>query len=924
MEKWLKLSTTTPGGNGSGNDINNYYAGPNMWGTALSQVLPGETLWLIGGTTNLTQTLFVYPNQSGTPSAPKYVKAVPGHVVEITGGPNNNWPPVDRMERATNGQYYALPRYEYLLYVQGSYIEFSDIDFLRSGAFNVRVGDGDPNTPCYNVKFDNCKFNDAYGLGIVGDYAPGTEIVNSEVLRNKCCSEFYFHPSIGLQYWWGNGIGFNKSDNIIIRNNLVGENWGEGIIVDRNVFGSSNTSSNAYIGYNTVWDNHSSQIYVHALWRGQTIVENNLVWLPYDRGWTWQGITLNSSEGDWDPIGQKFVATDLQNVWVRNNVVIYCGDGVSISNPDGDIDPNDPIHISNIWIEHNSFINNDIGLNLSTQPSLWYGNRFRNNIIYSTNSVLVSDYSNPILQFSDYNSYYKPGGTYLPGGFPIGNNSLVGANPLLANVGAQVTRSSSGANGLNYKPTSSSPLIGAADPSYSDIPFDFFDISRPGIDDIGAIEADGDPLDNHLIARNLTSTPTLDKTSINSSGFADLIQKKKGYVSYTAPQNYITVTFDQTPTPGSLLVAGHYSGNGVITKPNGWSTAFWLTQPIDDDEGGLFYKIAGENEPKAVTVTSAAPNEHSMVIAEFAPTFDIPVLEGVNYSAYAVGSGPINLSFQSGKDRSLVVGLATGRGTEPEKSYEPFASGSTFESGYSSVDEMHSYEGLDSGGKWVDLEYKIVSTSGTILATWTPVNFNGGRHAGIAVFTILSGENLDPKGLFSSPVLGRPGLTPVFNLEADGLIVSSKVSKSLIGQVHTLGADSLSSLPVLKKPKFKIPTPYDALDLLVGPELGLPAISQMHLLDSKSIRASPTLETSTFNQTHILFANGLNSDSSMSKPNLTLIHSLFAENLHIDPRVEKMGIRVLPIGNIEVDITVFELKIDISVLTINKHTGNQP
>lgn len=210
--------------------------------------------------------------------------------------------------------------------------------------------------------------------------------------------------------------------------------------------------------------------------------------------------------------------------------------------------------------------------------------------------------------------------------------------------------------------------------------------------------------------------------------FGDLVQSKNGIEATPSPgATFITVTFDSAPTEGNLLVAFHYSGNGVVTEPSGWSVAFWLTQPVDDDEGGMFYKVAGSSESSSVTVTCAAVNEHVMTIAEFEGPWNASPFDVESHSAYTVTSSPLSTGTTgtTAQADELLLYLATGR----DDGAEPVGGGASWTGSPTQI-ALHECQ-----NKWLHCSYKLLTATGTQESTWSTTNSYGtGHHVGIAAF----------------------------------------------------------------------------------------------------------------------------------------------------------------------------------------------
>ena len=82
--------------------------------------------------------------------------------------------------------------------------------------------------------------------------------------------------------------------------------------------------------------------------------------------------------------------------------------------------------------------------------------------------------------------------------------------------------------------------------------------------------------------------------------FGDKVQDKGVWENYS--DAFTSVTLDSTPTEGNLLVACCYSSKQPVTEPSGWSSAVYLQNNGNSDDGEISYKVAGVAESTTVTV----------------------------------------------------------------------------------------------------------------------------------------------------------------------------------------------------------------------------------------------------------------------------------------------------------------------------------
>lgn len=87
----------------------------------------------------------------------------------------------------------------------------------------------------------------------------------------------------------------------------------------------------------------------------------------------------------------------------------------------------------------------------------------------------------------------------------------------------------------------------------------------------------------------------------------------------------LTAPLGSPPTPGNLLVGCLGSRGMISTLPGGWASAVTVDNPTEADRLQIMYKIAGLNEPSAVTVTGLTAEGHVLSIAEFTGIAGVPL-----------------------------------------------------------------------------------------------------------------------------------------------------------------------------------------------------------------------------------------------------------------------------------------------------------
>lgn len=923
--------------------------GKGALAAAIDTIVPGNTIWLhaCDYKVNWNEQVMVI-NRSGLPGAPITIKAWPGDSV-ILRQDNSVLPP----------EYWYSP----CVGVYASHIHIEGIRIAESSGGGITIHDDQTTITHTDVTIKDCIIEWGNNQGIFC-YRFNNILIDGCWIHHHLCASSDFRSDLYRDH--NASLTVTLVNGIEIKNSVVTDSYGEGIAVDG--FQKLVESSRNISIHDNVLANHlKANVYLHGVQDYGTVNKfyNNIVYhtpqayYHYNAptqivDWQKPGLTMLSSEVYVDMAEAPIARWDIYN-----NLIVQNGTGLNVTMGLGSTSA----VTNNKWF-NNTFVNNleSVCMALTDEPfGVGSGNNFfQNNVIINqsnlpyTNSGYSASVASSVL-FSN-NSWH--GSTTPRHSWAVGSNDIT-VDPLLINPSASIDNDS--IDPVNYTPTWISQLIDAG--VDTGILTDYFGRSRvPGFD-IGFAEFIGDEpppdgliavgiksspglespgirgthnisagstksvpklgrptatsvdIDNDLSAEGLRVTSSIGKPSVTSEDtFGELIQSKVGTIPYTATQNYISVTFDTTPKPGSLLVAAHYSGNGIVTPPTGWSVAFWLTQPIDDDEGGLFYKIAGPNESRTVTVTCAAPNEHAMIIAEFGGPYGALPLDVTTKSQYAVTDQPITLvSPIVTTDSSLVLGVGAGR----DQGAQPIAGGVGFSPGYSQV------SAIESTYKWVNLDFKKISTTGSQTATWNSGSYySTGHHAGIAVFKQLVMHSIGSNGIFVRSEIEEPAIGQVHALSADDVSSGSQTGKTTLGQVHALGATSITSVPKLRKPKARYPSSEEALGVTSLPFLNRPVPGQTHILAANSIRASPKLPIPSIGQKHSLSGGGIKIASELNSPELTHIHALRANSVKVGPKLENPMASLVPKEKLTMRFKVYSLGIDVFILSAHSSIEN--
>lgn len=122
------------------------------------------------------------------------------------------------------------------------------------------------------------------------------------------------------------------------------------------------------------------------------------------------------------------------------------------------------------------------------------------------------------------------------------------------------------------------------------------------------------------VANGITAVFAASGQTQNDADFGDVVQLMVDTaVDNAAP----TLTFDNTPTPGNLLLAIHDDSEGGSDAPSGFTEAVSLLDVPNDNDAAIYWKIAGGSEPTTVTFdSSSAGSDNVIMIMEIEGTWE--------------------------------------------------------------------------------------------------------------------------------------------------------------------------------------------------------------------------------------------------------------------------------------------------------------
>lgn len=465
----------------TGNDANPGTASApfRTFAKANSLLTAGSTLYIYAG-------LYSEPlriSKSGTSSAWITVKPVSGNVVIDVRNLTNP---------AAN--------------ISGSYVTLTNLEIRGSNEVCVRLAGR-------YVKASGLIVHECRTHGILASNQ-NIEITGNTVYRASLSNQLR-----NLSSGWGSGIKVGLGgNNILINNNKVYNNYGEGIAATR--------ASNVTVRGNNVYDNFSVNLYVDNSFG--ILVEKNFVTCHPN-----SGFERNGSPAAGISLAEEFYTgwgARLDRVTITNNIVSFCKHGVRYNGADDTLTGGG---LKNSTIAYNTLYgstNSAIGI---IYESAQGGSLIADNIVWQAQNVLTYIDSPTGLTFK--NNQWK----VLPPSAVRGQGDRIG-DPRFASAPGYAPES--------YRPGSTSPaLAGAVDIG---VPHDYFTRPRGPVFDMGAIQISSGTLASGASLSLAITRPT--NTPVPPTPTQLLPTATATSLSPTATLPPPTATFTSTPIQPSL------------------------------------------------------------------------------------------------------------------------------------------------------------------------------------------------------------------------------------------------------------------------------------------------------------------------------------------------------------------------------------
>jgi parallel beta-helix repeat protein len=405
----------------------------------------GGTVFLRGGSYQLTSPIRVSDNEGGTSTTPLSIRNYQDEKVLL------------------DGQRLGRQNLDSIVLTSTRFVEIQGLEIQGSSVGIAVLGDA------RDITIRNNVVHDIQRAGIAAYAANQKSIQNITIDNNIVYRTNLFNqdrPAI-QPGGWGSGIVFSRTEGGRISNNVVYQNYGEGIAIT--------LSNGALAENNTVFDNYSVQLYLdHAT---NSTIDSNWIFNTGDQEFYRRFIQTDGSTVERAGKGILFAnetyadANPLSNNLVRNNVVV----GGDVALGYGNFDQGGGL--KNTLVANNTFYANSTTRNIvEIAPDRHANTNIINNIFYAETPAQI---------------------VFLPdslSGLNFGSNLWFGTNP---NQAASPTDIRSNPQFVNpggfdvrdYDIAANSSAIDRGQ-SLSQVSNDFLGKPRPnnGIYDLGAYE----------------------------------------------------------------------------------------------------------------------------------------------------------------------------------------------------------------------------------------------------------------------------------------------------------------------------------------------------------------------------------------------------------------------------------------------------
>ncbi|MCE5209666.1 MAG: right-handed parallel beta-helix repeat-containing protein, partial [Chloroflexi bacterium] len=460
----------------------------------------GQTLYVRNGIYNES----VYITVSGETGNPIHIIAYPGETPVI------------------DGNDYQLPSSDWaaMVKVEGSYINMSGFEVRNTNWMAVVISGNNNVFSSFNVHH-----NKENGILITGD---DDVVENSSVWMNALSNE----NGSSTRGGWSSGLSAARyPNNAILRNNIVYQNWGEGL--------STFEANGTVMEGNTVFNNYSANIYISD--STNVLLQRNFVYGSADSSIS-KGSRVGIMMGD-----EKYNPAS-SNIRILNNIVFgtyknfYWWQG---SQGTG---------MNNVLIANNTFVNSRSDDNFRINNAAHQDLRILNNVIVQEDSLSIANINGTGITLSNNLWSKTPGSAWLV------NDSFI-AEPLLERNGSETDPGW-------YHLASESPAIDRGT-NLTEVVEDFDRDSRSGARDIGADEFQGQP-----VVTEPTSVPTNISTAEPTIAPTVVPTNTPTTVPTSVPTSIPTVVF--TPTTVAMTAM-------PTSQPS--STPTSADVPGDGDDG---------------------------------------------------------------------------------------------------------------------------------------------------------------------------------------------------------------------------------------------------------------------------------------------------------------------------------------------------
>ncbi|MCA9924310.1 MAG: right-handed parallel beta-helix repeat-containing protein, partial [Anaerolineales bacterium] len=230
---------------------------------AIDLAQAGDMVYLRGG--QYVEKIRI--QKSGTVDQPITVAAFPGENPVIDGQYN-----IPTGDPAACNDTVSPPKcyvYAPLVLIQGNYVVFSGIEVIHSRGRGITVAPYNGVRP-HHVTIEKCSVHDVRSAAI--------QIMDSDYITVQGCevfhaSDFATHSRSGSELNWPVIVNSIRANYVTFIDNVIHENYGEGIAAGRD-------STNVRIENNVIYNNYALQVYIH---RSQDVtVAQNLVYHTND------------------------------------------------------------------------------------------------------------------------------------------------------------------------------------------------------------------------------------------------------------------------------------------------------------------------------------------------------------------------------------------------------------------------------------------------------------------------------------------------------------------------------------------------------------------------------------------------------------------------------------------------------------------